>query len=261
MPIAHTPDGAALAYDRAGAGSPLVLIHGITDSRRSWDPLIPMLAADHDVIAVDLRGHGQSSRTPPYDAFTLADDIVTVLDHAQAEHPMMIGHSLGGIVSTVYAARHEVRAIVNIDQPLELSPFHAGLSAFEPMLRGDAATFRSVMEAMTDAMFGPLPAAERSRLQAQWSPEQEVVLGVWDAVLTTSPEVLAEMSRELVSSVTAPYLTVLNDDVDGGYEVWLKEVMPTATIEVWPGSGHFPHLVDPQRFVQRVREFERTLAS
>ena len=40
------------------------------------------------------------------------------------------------------------------------------------------------------------------------------------------------------------------------YATWLKSVVPTATLEIWPEHGHYPHLVDPQRFLDRVREFE-----
>jgi len=53
---------AAIAYARTGSGPPLVLVHGITESRHSWDPLIPSLAERFDVVAVDLRGHGESAK-------------------------------------------------------------------------------------------------------------------------------------------------------------------------------------------------------
>src|SRR3954452_16719490 len=59
-----TPTGARLAYDRTGSGEPLVLLHGQGFSRRSWDPIVDTLAADRDVIAVDLPGHGDSPRQP-----------------------------------------------------------------------------------------------------------------------------------------------------------------------------------------------------
>ena len=53
---------AAIAYERTGSGPPLVLVHGITESRHSWAPLIPSLAERFDVVAVDLRGHGNRPR-------------------------------------------------------------------------------------------------------------------------------------------------------------------------------------------------------
>ena len=55
----------ALAYTRAGAGAPLVLLHGIGSSRHAWDPVIPALSEHFDVIAIDLPGFGDSGPLPP----------------------------------------------------------------------------------------------------------------------------------------------------------------------------------------------------
>src|SRR5438309_3300704 len=92
-----------LAFDRRGQGTPLVLVHGITESRRVWDPLIATLARSHDVVAVDLRGHGESAATPPFDLITLASDVRHVLEPAGMAQPLLVGHSLGGTVVTAYA--------------------------------------------------------------------------------------------------------------------------------------------------------------
>jgi pimeloyl-ACP methyl ester carboxylesterase len=62
---ATASDGASIAYEVVGDGPPIVLVHGIIESRRSWDPLIAPLAREHRVVAVDLRGHGASDRRPP----------------------------------------------------------------------------------------------------------------------------------------------------------------------------------------------------
>jgi pimeloyl-ACP methyl ester carboxylesterase len=63
-PPAPVTEVTRLAYDRAGSGEPLVLLHGQGFSRRCWDPVIAGLAVDLDVIAVDLPGHGDSPRQP-----------------------------------------------------------------------------------------------------------------------------------------------------------------------------------------------------
>ena len=68
-------DGVEIAYDVTGTGPPVVLVHGITECRRAWDPLVPDLAVDHTVIAVDVRGHGQSARAASYDSEAMAADV------------------------------------------------------------------------------------------------------------------------------------------------------------------------------------------
>src|SRR5689334_23316970 len=142
---ARSADGATIAYEVTGSGPALVLVHGITDSHRAWDPLVPDLATDHQVIAVDLRGHGASARMPPYEPITLANDVRTVVDAVGADTPMLVGHSLGGVVVSAYAAFHPARKVMNIDQALELSGFKDVLASVEPILRGSDAEFQAVM--------------------------------------------------------------------------------------------------------------------
>lgn len=94
--------GARLAYDRTGDGEPLVLLHGQGLSRRSWDPVVPLLAAERDVIVVDLPGHGESPRQPdglgsaPAD---LAAAVAELLDELGLATAHVAGNSNGGWVA------------------------------------------------------------------------------------------------------------------------------------------------------------------
>ena len=255
MPTATAPADATIVYEVAGEGPPIVLLHGITESRRSWDPLIEPLAREHRVVAVDLRGHGESDRRPPYDVLTMAADVHAVVEADGAAEPLVVGHSLGGAVASVYAAAYPVRAVVNVDQPLEMSGFKALLQPLEPALRGDDAGFQSLMRQILDSLYGALPAEERARIQSHTHPEQDVVLGVWDFVLTATPEQMDELITSTARMITAPYLALHGIDPGEEYAAWLRSVVPTASFELWPDLGHYPHLAQPQRFVERVRDF------
>jgi pimeloyl-ACP methyl ester carboxylesterase len=91
-----------LAYDRSGQGEPLVLLHGQGFDRRSFDPVVPALAAQRDVIAVDLPGHGESPRQPegagnaPGD---LAVAVAELLDELGLPTAHVAGNSSGGWVA------------------------------------------------------------------------------------------------------------------------------------------------------------------
>lgn len=91
-----------LAFDRFGKGEPMVLLHGQGFSRRSWDPVVDALSDQHDVIAVDLPGHGDSPRQPagrgsaPHD---LAVAVAGLLDELGLDRPHVVGHSSGGWVA------------------------------------------------------------------------------------------------------------------------------------------------------------------
>lgn len=91
-----------LAYTRLGAGAPLVLLHGIGLSRRSWDPVLASLAEHFDVIAVDLPGHGDSEPLPPEvepQPAALAAAVQHLLDELGVVTPHVAGNSLGGWVA------------------------------------------------------------------------------------------------------------------------------------------------------------------
>ncbi|WP_081629945.1 alpha/beta fold hydrolase [Thiomonas sp. FB-6] len=97
-----------LAYEVAGQrGRPLLLllIHGGTSSRRSWDLLTPALRASFRIVAVDLRGHGHSPAPDRgYSALQLSADVGRLADERELQGVSVVGHSLGGMVAIHLAA-------------------------------------------------------------------------------------------------------------------------------------------------------------
>lgn len=255
---AHPSPGVSIDYFAAGEGRPLALVHGITESRRTWDPLIaPLIGQGYRVIAVDLRGHGGSSRVAPYDLATMAGDLGAVLQAEGADDALLVGHSLGGAVVSAYAAGGPCRGVINVDQPLALSDFQAVLSELQPMLQGDAESFQGAISAIFDQMAGPLAGAERWRVDHVRVAEQDVVLGVWDMMFTATAADLDAVVDQVAAAITVPYLSLHGIDPGPDYAGWLTGKIPSATVEVWADQGHYPHLIEPQRFVDRVVEFDR----
>jgi pimeloyl-ACP methyl ester carboxylesterase len=257
MPAITAPDGARLAYDDRGAGPPLVLVHGITECRAAWDPVTDGLAERWRVVRVDARGHGESERRPPYDAVTLAGDLATVVAALDLDAPLVVGHSMGGVVVSAYGGLgHPARGIVVVDQPLELGGFKAALDPIRPLLEGDDAEFRQAVSLVFEVLDGPLPPGERARLDALSSPEREVVLGVWGTVFEHSESELDAMVSELLGGLRVPFLAIHGSDPGVAYVEWLLARVANARVEVWPDTGHYPHLVDPARFVERLDQFD-----
>jgi pimeloyl-ACP methyl ester carboxylesterase len=102
-------------YSRTGAGEPLVLLHGLGSYRGAWDGVVPALAAEFDVIAVDLPGFGESPTLPagvePTPA-ALAAAVVGLLDELGIERPHVAGNSLGGWVALELARLRPVASVV-----------------------------------------------------------------------------------------------------------------------------------------------------
>ena len=107
-----------LAYDDSGAGTPVVLLHGLGSSRRRWDPIVDDLAGEVRCIAVDLPGHGDSSDEgcDAVSALRAVDAVVVALG---LRRPVVVGHSMGAIVALLYAATRPTRSAVAVD-PLGL---------------------------------------------------------------------------------------------------------------------------------------------
>jgi len=222
-----------------------------------WHPLLASLAEGREVLTVDLRGHGESDIEDPYDPITYATDVAETVQALGLERPLVIGHSLGGVVASAYAAIAPCVGVVNVDQPLRLADFQAGLLQLEPMLTGSQEEFEAAIAMVFGAMNGPLPADEVQRIEhLRGTPRQSVVLGTWDSVLHGTVEELDATVEALAAAITVPYLALHGIDPGPGYAEWLTALVPSATVEVWADHGHYPHLVDPARFVDRVAEFE-----
>jgi 3-oxoadipate enol-lactonase len=99
-----------IAYRRGGRGPAVLLIHGVGGDARNWDPIAERLRARFDVIAMDLRGHGESDLiTGPVDAHDLARDALQVLDEANVAQAAVVGFSLGGAVAQALTLDHPRR--------------------------------------------------------------------------------------------------------------------------------------------------------
>jgi len=100
-------NGINLYYETHGTGRPMVLLHGGLGSGEMFGPTLPVLATDHQVIAVDLQGHGRTADIDrPIDVRLMGDDIAALIEHLGLDKPDVVGYSLGGGVAFQTAVRH-----------------------------------------------------------------------------------------------------------------------------------------------------------
>ena len=110
-----------LTYHRtAGPGPVLVLSHGLTDNGLCWRRFAQAMAGDADIVMINARGHGESSRVVEGNLFDPGEDIAAVIDHLALNNPIVIGHSIGALATARFAAAHPDRAAMVIleDPPL-----------------------------------------------------------------------------------------------------------------------------------------------
>jgi pimeloyl-ACP methyl ester carboxylesterase len=92
----------SFTYERAGEGEPLLLLHGIGHHWQAWEPVLGILAAERDVIAVDLPGFGTSPALPDgvsYDLTNVGSLLGSLCEALEIERPHVAGNSLGGLLA------------------------------------------------------------------------------------------------------------------------------------------------------------------
>jgi pimeloyl-ACP methyl ester carboxylesterase len=230
--------------------SPLVLLHGLAFDRRQWDPLRRELQAidpDREVFAPDLPGHGEAPRRASYDLAEVAEVLHGQVSAAlPGAPPIVVGHSVGGVIATVYAARYPTRAVVNLDQPLIPGAFGAYLRAAEHQLRGPdwKAVWDELMAGMGIAL---LPPAARDLVEITANPRRDLLLGYWSEILHRADEqIVAERVADLraIGEKEIGYRWVTATEPPAAYAQWLTAALPTAIVTVLSG-GHLPHLEHP----------------
>ena len=120
-PSIDTSDGIRLSYDDEGSGQPVVFIHGWAATRRFWEKRDNLLPPGLRIIAVDLRGHGGSSKDDglDYSVERMSKDVEELLNALDAKRPLMVGHSLGGIIAAICSEEAAGLVLTGVSQKIQ----------------------------------------------------------------------------------------------------------------------------------------------
>ena len=137
-------NGINLYYETHGNGRPLILLHGGLGSGEMFGPVLSLLAERHQVVAVDLQGHGRTADIDrPIDVRLMAGDIAALIDHLHLATPDVVGYSLGGGVALQTAAQYptKVRRLVIVSANLRPDAIYAEMRAQQGQVNAAAADF------------------------------------------------------------------------------------------------------------------------
>jgi pimeloyl-ACP methyl ester carboxylesterase len=237
---------------------PLVLLHGLSFDRRHWNPLLRELQEREPgrrSLALDLPGHGASPVQDSYRIADVATQVHCAITAAELPPPVIVGHGIGAVVATVYAARYPVHSVINIDQPLLAETV---IRRAEPGLR--SRHWRDEWDGiLTGLGAGGLPAAARTLVSTAGRPRKNLLLGYYDETLHRDDDAIrGERGRELhaIAERGIRYCWVTASEPVEAYRKWMTSHLPRLDVKVLTDS-HFPHLAQPADIARLVASGSR----
>jgi pimeloyl-ACP methyl ester carboxylesterase len=259
-------------------GVPLLLLHGFGNEAHIWDEFAPLVAPHYRTIAVDLRGHGDSAHDPErrYDYQSHVRDLEAVTVALGIDRLVLVGHSLGGRISTLFAASHPERmaGLVLVDAGPDLDA--RGVSRISTDVeRSIDRTFASLAEcenALAHAYPAAQPAAiarmarhgmrrrEDGRYERKTDPAYNAARGELTAAAAEALEKkTAKELWEALARIPCPALVVrgaASDVLDPDTaERMAEEVLPDARLAIVPRAGHSVMTDNPEGFAEAVASF------
>ncbi|HEX2062147.1 MAG TPA: alpha/beta hydrolase [Thermoanaerobaculia bacterium] len=248
--------GVTVRYVEAGPrdAPPLLLLHGLGDTSRSWSPILPELAKTHRVYAFDQRGHGATSAPRCcYALSNLAWDAIAFMDAMKIERAAVVGHSMGSFVAQHLAAHHPERV-----QKLVLIGSSDTTVGSETVawLWEQARTFdRGIStEFVEQWQSNPLPV-DAEFIALVKKETFAVRPHVWRGVART---LMTEDQRPFVRAIRQPTL-ILWGEHDQAFpaanQQRLQDALPHATFQRYDKAGHNPHWEISARVAEDILRF------
>ncbi len=260
-----------LYYEEQGKGAPVLLIHGFGASTFTWRHIVPELAQTHRVIAVDLKGFGQSDKPfdERYSVFDQAELIAQLIEDKDLRDLTIVGHSFGGGVALGLALKANERLGGRISRLVLLDSiaFPQQIPVFFRLL--DVPLVSQVGVRMVPPSVQTRVALQISYFDDSKIDEEEVE--IYAAPLKTAagkhaiihsarqivPEDIEELS-ELYKTITLPTLILWCDHdrivpLDVGLK--LRRTLPNSTLRLVEGCGHMPQEEQPQATLELLKGF------
>jgi len=249
----------SIAYQRAGNGPALVLLHGFSLDSRSWKPQIGALSDQFTVIAWDAPGAGQSQDPPaPFGIADWADALAGLLDIARIERAHLVGISWGGLLAQEFYRHHASRVT-----SLVLAGTYAGWKGSLP----EAVAEQRLENALVDSTAAPgafvhkyLPDMFGDAATSEMRHDLAAIMADFHpAGFRQMATALARAdTRQLLPTINVPTLLVWGDaDKRSPLHVAhaMRDAIPGARLQLIAGAGHLSNLEQPTDFTTIVRNF------
>jgi pimeloyl-ACP methyl ester carboxylesterase len=250
--VVQAKDGVAIHYSVQGTGEPaLVFVHCWSCNRNTWENQVPVFAKNHQVVTIDLPGHGESGQDRKvWSIESYADDVNTVISKLNLKRVILVGSSMGGPISLEATRRAPDRivAIVPVDtlQNVENKIPPEQLQAVFKQLREDYKV--AVTGFLNQFFFGPAtPAAVKERII------NETVARPPGLAMDILEGIFKYDAIPAMKEVKVP-IRAINADRNPTLLEVNRKYAPQFDAVIIKGSGHYPMLEQPERFNELLAE-------
>jgi pimeloyl-ACP methyl ester carboxylesterase len=257
---ASLPTGVEIAYVDSGGPSErtLVLLHGLSDSSWSWSRMVAHLPAGTRTVAVDLRGHGASSKpSAGYSMPELAADVVALMDRLHIATATVVGHSWGTLVARAVAEDHPDRVERLVLVGALEAPVNEGMHELnaEVLALGGDVPESFVREFQESTLAAPAPEAFMEKVVAE---SRRLPGAVWRAVMHG---LVSADDADRLGQLAVPTLLVWGEH-DSFFlrpeQERLLAAIPGARLAVVTGAGHATHWDRPAEVAAQIAAFLST---
>ena len=248
-----------LAFERSGSGPPMIILHGLFGSSTNWKSIAQCLTKSYTVDRVDLRNHGASPWHDTMNYLAMADDVKQFIEQHQLEHPIVLGHSMGGKVAMVLAVRYPalVKSLIVVDiAPVTTDTRHASVVRALGNLNLLAVRGRRDAEVVLSYDV-PDAGLRQFLLQNLIRRETGYAWRINLRALADNMTMLADFPV-LTGCYSGPTLFVRGGDsnyVEIKHEPVIQQMFPTSVIRTIAGAGHWLHAQKPREFLHELERF------
>lgn len=261
MPTA-TINGITIAYTEAGQGTPVLFVHGYPLNRTMWEPQLTALSQRARAIAVDLRGHGESSAPLWFATMDLfADDLKGLLDHLGIDRAVICGFSMGGYVTFAFYRKYpeRVRGLILADTRAQPDSPEAKQNRFNAAQTAHQQGAKAIADGILPRLLTTSAVEGNPVLVAK---VRAILESVPVAGIAADLMALAERpdSQPLLPQISVPTLVIVGaeDTLTPPTDSQLMaERIPRARLVTIPNAAHLSNMEQPEAFNRAVGEFLR----
>jgi len=248
-----------LHYQISGEGSPLIILHGLFGTLENWGGQISTLSQRHQVIAVDLRNHGQSPHSDTMDYPLMAKDVIDLMDNLELKAADIIGHSMGGKVAMQIALNYpdHVNKLIVVDiSPVNYSAHHQ--SIFQGLFNIDLDILKSRSSAdkqLSHYIEEPGIRAfllknlyKKSDGAFAWRPNLPALHDQYTLISNAPTGKTFSGNTLFIKGMNSQYILA-------EHQTSIQNLFSKASFKMIEGAGHWPHAEKPNIFSSIILKF------